>query len=99
MLTGWGYLFDAFSDPNAVIRNKDQASAPSFVESNPEDDSKKEAEIQPEKEMPINETKQADNSNPETALEISEKKPPLQFNISEESDLNENKQPDDSNHE
>lgn len=67
------------------------------MESNPNDATEKEAEIQPEKEMPINETKQADNSNPETTLEKSEKKPPLQINFSEESDPNENKQPDDSN--
>jgi hypothetical protein len=67
------------------------------MESYPNDASEKEAEIQPDKEMPINETKQADNSNPETALEKSGKKSPLQFILSEESDPNENKQPDDSN--
>jgi hypothetical protein len=97
VLLGSGYWVDALTNPNAVIYKKDKSRTPSVVESNPNDASKKEAEIQPEKEMPINETKQADNSNSQAALKKSKKKPPLPFNFSEESDPNGNRQPDDSN--
>ena len=92
---GFGYWFDAFSNPSAVIRKKDKAPAPIVPECKFKDASEKEPHIDQSKEIPMNENKEADDSDPKTDLKKSDKKPPLPFNFSEESDPNHNKQGDD----